>query len=537
MSYYHSDKPTKTAEDYYQEGFTRSLITDLEHLHNHPEAWEKPALSNADLCPAVNPFGDKGVTVYRGRNQINLKADTAAYGHSMAVYLTINQLKKFGTKTQKATWQKGSHLCTVTHYEPGYRDKNHKFYKEEDYQRMSLAARKGLTKSSMIHHWGVINIDYTNLRELNPALYQRLQNSVAVVANALLKRFDSSPMYFDPAFEKTMENWQAAGFAPVKEDPSVQVAAYIPGANIIECPSKERFMTGRTPLEKLENGLRRIETLIHECMHSTGPKLRPDKIHAGLNDYHERGREELVAQIGTYMICSEMGLPARILRNGERYIDGWLKNIKEDPNFIKDVMADAAAARNEFVKVYDAQAKALGQPTIDDGRTEEASAKTVFEELMARQNQQSSPEKAPESAEKTAEKKPEAAIQTESPVGSQLNMEAPAAVSRSAEPQKTGSVRDTEAVTVSVLHDTDGNGVVNLSDAANQDALIDAMARSANPGLKDADIKKIADCLKIIAAQTHTGPMKTDARARPLGGNNEPPRDQDRGPRGRGGRE
>ena len=63
------------------------------------------------------------------------------------------------------------------------------------------------------------------------------------------------------------------------------------------------------------------------------------------------------------------------------------------------------------------------------------------------------------------------------------------------------------------------------------------MARRANPGLKDADIKKIADALKIIAARTKTGPMIADAKARPLGGNNEPPRDQDRGPRGRGGRE
>ena len=69
-NYSDSDKSPKTAEDYYQEGFTRSLINDLEYLHDHPEAWEKPALSNADLCPAVNPFGDKGVTVYRGRNQI-----------------------------------------------------------------------------------------------------------------------------------------------------------------------------------------------------------------------------------------------------------------------------------------------------------------------------------------------------------------------------------------------------------------------------------------------------------------------------------
>lgn len=86
---------------------------------------------------------------------------------------------------------------------------------------------------------------------------------------------------------------------------------------------------------------------------------------------------------------------------------------------------------------------------------------------------------------------------------------------------------------MSVLHDTDGNGVVNLSDAANNDALIDAMARSANPGLKDADIKKIADCLKIIAAQTKTGPMKADPNARPLGANNEPTKEQDKGPRTR----
>ena len=87
------------------------------------------------------------------------------------------------------------------------------------------------------------------------------------------------------------------------------------------------------------------------------------------------------------------------------------------------------------------------------------------------------------------------------------------------------------------LTDTDGNGIVNIGDAANQDALIDAMAYEANRGLDNASIKKIADCLKIIAAKTKTGPMITDANARPLGGNTEPSKEQDRGPRGRGGRE
>lgn len=79
-------------------------------------------------------------------------------------------------------------------------------------------------------------------------------------------------------------------------------------------------------------------TTFHELTHSTLKESRcnreSENAHAffGNEDY---SREELVAEMGSAMICNRLGLEAKkAFRNSVGYIQGWLKELKNDNHMI-----------------------------------------------------------------------------------------------------------------------------------------------------------------------------------------------------------
>ena len=79
-------------------------------------------------------------------------------------------------------------------------------------------------------------------------------------------------------------------------------------------------------------------TTFHELTHSTMHEKRCDrkgenKMAAfGNEDY---SREELVAELGSAMICNTIGIEVeKAFRNSVAYIQGWLKELKNDPKMI-----------------------------------------------------------------------------------------------------------------------------------------------------------------------------------------------------------
>lgn len=79
-------------------------------------------------------------------------------------------------------------------------------------------------------------------------------------------------------------------------------------------------------------------TTFHELVHSTMPKERCDRKQEirvasfGSADY---SREELVAETGSAMICSVLGIDSeKAFNNSVAYIQGWMKALKNDPKAI-----------------------------------------------------------------------------------------------------------------------------------------------------------------------------------------------------------
>lgn len=79
-------------------------------------------------------------------------------------------------------------------------------------------------------------------------------------------------------------------------------------------------------------------TTFHELVHSTMKESRCNRVADNKRSFFgnsEYSREELVAEMGAAMLCSNSGIDsAKAFRNSVAYIQGWLKELKNDPKMI-----------------------------------------------------------------------------------------------------------------------------------------------------------------------------------------------------------
>lgn len=79
-------------------------------------------------------------------------------------------------------------------------------------------------------------------------------------------------------------------------------------------------------------------TTFHELTHSTIPESRCDRKAENARSFfgnEEYSREELVAEIGSAMICNRLGIEAKkAFQNSVAYIKSWLGALKNDPKMI-----------------------------------------------------------------------------------------------------------------------------------------------------------------------------------------------------------
>lgn len=89
-------------------------------------------------------------------------------------------------------------------------------------------------------------------------------------------------------------------------------------------------------------------TSFHELTHSTIPEDRCNRKAENANAFfgnHEYSREELVAEIGSAMLCNRVGIDSvKVFKNSVAYIQNWLEVLKNDPKMIVWAAGRAEAA-------------------------------------------------------------------------------------------------------------------------------------------------------------------------------------------------
>lgn len=117
-------------------------------------------------------------------------------------------------------------------------------------------------------------------------------------------------------------------------------AFYRPSTDAIRLPARSRFETDADY----------VATKAHEVIHATGAKHRLNRegITSGSADFGSPlyAFEELVAEIGSGLLCSHLGIPSRIDTDHAPYLESWRKVIAEDDKALlraAKLAADAVA--------------------------------------------------------------------------------------------------------------------------------------------------------------------------------------------------
>ena len=96
-------------------------------------------------------------------------------------------------------------------------------------------------------------------------------------------------------------------------------------------------------------------TRAHELTHATGAKHRLDREFGKRFGDRAYAFEELVAEMGSSMVCAHLGLPASLHDSHANYIADWLAILKADKRAIITAASKAEAAFNWLVACSEAE--------------------------------------------------------------------------------------------------------------------------------------------------------------------------------------
>jgi len=115
-------------------------------------------------------------------------------------------------------------------------------------------------------------------------------------------------------------------------------ACYIPSLDQIKMPRRCDF----TATDTSDATECYYSTALHELIHWTGHKSRCHR----LDDKSQRGYafEELVAEIGAVMLSVKLGVSVEVRADHAKYLNGWLKALKDDRKYISDAAKLASKA-------------------------------------------------------------------------------------------------------------------------------------------------------------------------------------------------
>ena len=98
------------------------------------------------------------------------------------------------------------------------------------------------------------------------------------------------------------------------------------------------------PFEAFRDAESYYATLAHECCHLSGAKSRLNRDLSGRFGSHAYSAEEMIAEIGSAMICADLALTPEPREDHAAYIQSWLTVLKSDRRAIFTAAAHAERA-------------------------------------------------------------------------------------------------------------------------------------------------------------------------------------------------
>lgn len=154
-----------------------------------------------------------------------------------------------------------------------------------------------------------------------------------------LEQYDHNPI---EEAEKIMQGYKTKPLI-VNDNPGE--AFYSPSKDFINMPPMDGFPT----LEEY------YSVLYHESIHSTGHASRLGRFVGGAAaaafGSEKYSKEELIAEMGSAMLCGVAGIDNLTIKNSAAYIQSWLKVLKDDKKFVVQAASAAQKAADYILGV------------------------------------------------------------------------------------------------------------------------------------------------------------------------------------------
>lgn len=327
MARYSKNPNTPSAEDKALDRFTELMIDKIKSIDHD---WEKPWFTEDALVWPRNLHGRR----YNGGNALMLMLHAEKEGYRLPVWCTFNSIQRDLNPQQKDSEEREAvhvlkgeksfpvFLTTFTVIDKDTKER----IPWEDYKKLSNDEKKQYNVYPKNQVFNVFNVAQTNLQQVRPELYAKLEEQCVV------KLPEQKGVVFSfPVIDAMIEN--NAWVCPIRPEQQDR-AYYSVSKDHIVVPTKEQFVDGESF----------YGTLLHEMTHSTGASSRLGRLKACTFGDDNYAREELVAELGSALICQQNGVQKHVKGDSAAYLKSWLKELEESPDFIRTVMSDVKKA-------------------------------------------------------------------------------------------------------------------------------------------------------------------------------------------------
>jgi antirestriction protein ArdC len=258
----------------------------LKHLEAGIVPWRRPWLTS----PPCNLVSQKN---YKGINTFLLSAS----GMPSPYWLTYSQAVKLGGNVKK-----GEHGHTVVFWNIGE-------------EKLNIKTGK-LSKPFLLRYYRVFNLSQTE----------------GISAKLGLDGESRPPVPDIAACESLVAAMpHAPGFKLSDR------ASYAPSADVVSMPPKDVFLSSESY----------YATLFHELTHSTGHASRIGR--EGIEETNGfaselYSKEELIAEMGSALLCGVTGIAAATLENSAAYLRSWISVLKGDSKLLVTAASQAQKA-------------------------------------------------------------------------------------------------------------------------------------------------------------------------------------------------
>lgn len=304
-------KTTRVSAEQKYNDFVADLF--IKSIESGTAPWTKP-WSTEDMVN-MTPRNPETGTFYKGSNAALLFMTEELNGYQDSRWMTFNQAKAAGGYVKAG--EHGVPLRT--------------FIFEREVPVLDDKGKPVLDKDGK---------QVTEIEELDPPIINTFTVFNVKQISFPPEHKYSQPLASDVTQEQVWENLQRA--EDLIKNTNAQIvfgtgsrAFYAPAKDYINLPKKEKFKT--------QEGF--YSTALHELSHWTGHKARLDRPYNSRFGTPNYAREELVAEISSFMLCMNLGI-GHNLENHASYVESWSKILKDD----KKEIIEATKKANEAQK-------------------------------------------------------------------------------------------------------------------------------------------------------------------------------------------